>query len=167
MNVIGNLLFQEGCLNNMFDVNKFNIKKCLYKSWDLYTKEEEDELIKDVIDMAAENDEVYTEDEARETAIEFADDTYFSDFKANVECANHPEGNYIIHGILGLWDGTHRIVPTVEKTLWGAISRCIQDMDSVEIGTSKEGNLVVIAHHHDGTNKFLIRYGRHKIKEVF
>lgn len=167
MNVIGSLLFQEGCLSNMFDINKFNIKNCLFKTWGLYSIKEEEDLIQEVIDIAAENDEVYTEDEARETAVEFANDTFFSDFKGNVQCANHPEGNYIIHGVLGLWDGEHRIKPVVEKTLWGAIERCIENMDDIEIGTSKEGNLVIIAHHHDGQNKFLIRYGRHKIKEVF
>lgn len=62
----------------------------------------------------------------------------------------------VITGKLGLWDGTHEIMPVVCDNVHDAISKCVDGNDDCEVYFN-DGLIEVHAHHHDGTNCFEIK----------
>ena len=59
----------------------------------------------------------------------------------------------VVTGTLGLWNGTHTIVPTLIDNLGTAIRQCLTDANYFTV-TVKDNKIHVTAHHHDGTNNF-------------
>ena len=63
----------------------------------------------------------------------------------------------IITGHLGLWDGSHEIVPTKMDTIYDAIIRCYGRDGLCNLKVNfEDGKIVVYYSHHDGTNIFTI-----------
>lgn len=76
----------------------------------------------------------------------------------------------IITGHLGLWDGSHEIIPIKMDSVYDAILRCYgQDSMSNLKVNYEDGKIVVYYSHHDGTNVFTIyalsKSGEKKIED--
>lgn len=72
---------------------------------------------------------------------------------------SHPKDTFVIKGQLGLWDGTHEIIPEEHSTLEAAMERCLDFGDGyvvVKIHSIK--GIVIEQHHHDGTNVLTIEH---------
>ena len=76
-------------------------------------------------------------------------------------CAEFGDGEVLINGVLGLWDGKKRIHPTPCSDIRSAIEKCIgrdgeiMSPDDIEF----DGETVSLnVHHHDGTNNFEITH---------
>lgn len=67
--------------------------------------------------------------------------------KNNTEC--------VVLGSLGLWNGRKDIIPTREKTLADAISKCAGGCDYASVKIV-DGHIEIKGIHHDGTNEFEI-----------
>ena len=77
--------------------------------------------------------------------------------RENIECSPMNEGQFIITGALGLWDGRHEV--TSSKTydsLMDAIDACMPDCDFEIDANWHNGVVEVSVAHHDGTNFFEI-----------
>ena len=62
----------------------------------------------------------------------------------------------IITGHLGLWDGSHEIVPVRMDTIYDAINKCYgRDGEELQVNY-EDGKIAVYVSHHDGTNVFFI-----------
>lgn len=66
------------------------------------------------------------------------------------------EGTCVIEGSLGLWNGTHTIMPQICKSAKDAVLRCYGSCDDLKVILTPKGTLEVSAYHHDGTNHFTI-----------
>jgi len=137
------------------------MKKILWKSWDLKSLEEQAEFKKDALECYLDNT---NEDIENYNAEEFEDycrrvnDEYFNDdFGENGNWAYSQLKNQKIEvqGILGLWDGKHKIRPEQFNNLYEAIQKCLED-DNI-IAEDSYGNLIISAYHHDGQNLFKIK----------
>lgn len=78
----------------------------------------------------------------------------FDDFITNLEYSNE-NGECVVEGKVGKWNGTFEIEPKNFDTTLSAIMACI---DKCEYYTIKaiDGVLEVVSRHHDGTNVFYI-----------
>lgn len=62
----------------------------------------------------------------------------------------------VVTGTLGLWDGSHEILPRKFDSVHDAIVRCFsQSINDIEV-IWEDGTITVYAYHHDGTNVFEI-----------
>jgi len=71
------------------------------------------------------------------------------------------EGEVVINGTLGLWDGKHTIYPVNCPNIISAIERCLgrdcEFIDEDDLQYDDDNHVVnVKAHHHDGTNCFVL-----------
>ena len=63
----------------------------------------------------------------------------------------------IITGHLGLWDGSHEIVPVKADSVYDAIIKCYERNTPSNLKVNfEDGKIVVYYSHHDGTNIFTI-----------
>lgn len=93
----------------------------------------------------------YTQWVADETKENYDNDLY------EINHCKHYNVPVLITGTLGLWDGTHEIVPVVETSVHSAIKRTIgRDVDDIDAWYD-DGKIVVTAYHHDGQNHFEIK----------
>lgn len=128
-------------------------KKTIWKSFDLFTKEEEKEFVKFVME-----DGDYSEDEAYRIANEWNDDYFDDDFGKHGNasyCEFFKDKEFVVTGSLGLWNGRHEVNPKTFKSLNDAVFACLEDID--EIYEDRYGNLCINAYHHDGCNRFVIK----------
>ena len=84
----------------------------------------------------------------------------YEDLESNLKASKKLPGLIVITGELGLWDGTHTIIP-VMMDMAADPMKVIQKFTlnsqfEMTIGYDKEG-LFVTVHHHDGTNRFHIK----------
>lgn len=84
---------------------------------------------------------------------ECIEEDFFDGFRGAQE--QHPT-KCVVSGCLGLWNGKHVIVPTICKSIYSAVQKCLKDAYEYVIKI-EDGVLVVENHHHDGTNIFEIR----------
>ena len=77
----------------------------------------------------------------------------FDDFKSNLSYSKEANVPVLVTGKLGLWDGTHTIVPVRVENLVSAIQKCANSADNIKVEADC-GVIHVYAYHHDGTNKF-------------
>ena len=84
----------------------------------------------------------------------------YEDFESNLKASKKLPGLIVITGELGLWDGTHTIIPVMMDMAadpMKVIQKFALSSDfEMTIGYDKEG-LFVTVHHHDGTNRYLFR----------
>ena len=113
-----------------------------------------DEYVDWCHDMEIEPAEEQSEEYWRWIAQQIEDDVEC--FFENLKYANDVNGECVVSGTLGLWDGRHEIEPKEFDTLEKAIKACWSNADYVTI-TGKDGVIYVEAMHHDGTNRFEIR----------
>lgn len=75
-------------------------------------------------------------------------------------CAEFGDGEVLINGVLGLWDGKKRIQPTPCSDIRSAIKKCIgRDGEMSSDDIEFDGETVSLkVHHHDGTNNFEITH---------
>lgn len=62
----------------------------------------------------------------------------------------------MITGTLGLWDGTHDIIPETSMDITRAINRCIGRDGELQSVVKKNYYFEVVVSHHDGTNTFKV-----------
>lgn len=90
---------------------------------------------------------------------EFEDDFDDTEYLIDDICEEFGDGEVVINGTLGLWDGEHTIRPVTCRDIRSAIRKCI-GRDGEIFGSediSFDGDAVNInVHHHDGTNSFTI-----------
>ena len=69
------------------------------------------------------------------------------------------DGSVTVSGTLGLWDGTHEIVPEEFDSISVALDKCLgHDTEDVVLKYCSADNYYVLdCTHHDGTNKFIIK----------
>lgn len=68
------------------------------------------------------------------------------------------DGSVTITGTLGLWNGTHEIIPVECESLSEAITKCIgRDTENLVI-KEDENKYYVSCSHYDGTNRFTITF---------
>ena len=83
-------------------------------------------------------------------------DNYEQDLENIKDCKQY-NVPVLITGRLGLWDGSHEIVPVVETSVHSAIKRMLgRDINDID-AEFNDGKIIVNAYHHDGTNTFEIR----------
>lgn len=77
--------------------------------------------------------------------------------RTNIECSSMNEGQFIITGSLGLWNGRHEIISSkTYDRLLDAIDACMPNCD-FEIDVDWHNGVVEVSvAHHDGTNCFEI-----------
>ena len=84
----------------------------------------------------------------------------WEDFETNLKASKILPGQIVITGELGLWDGTHTIVPVMMDMAADPIKVfkkfALNSQFEMKIGYDKEGIFVTV-HHHDGTNHFRIK----------
>lgn len=75
-------------------------------------------------------------------------------------CREFGEGQVVINGTLGLWDGRHKIKPTpcddVESAIYKCLGRDCELQSQEDLYIDENGVIHVNASHHDGTNIFTI-----------
>ena len=85
------------------------------------------------------------------------------DFEWRIDdiCADFGNGEVLINGVLGLWDGKKRILPTPCSDIRSAIQKCIgrdgEIMSPNDIEFDGETVSLKVCHH-DGTNNFEITH---------
>lgn len=137
------------------------MKKILWKSWDLKSLEEQAEFKKDALecylDNTGEDIENYNVEEFEDYCREVNDEYFNDDFGKDGNWAYSQLKNQKVEvqGILGLWDGKHKICPEQFDNLYEAIQKCLEDYNI--IAEDSYGNLIVSAYHHDGQNLFKIK----------
>lgn len=83
-------------------------------------------------------------------------DNYEQDLE-NIKNCKQYNVPVLITGRLGLWDGSHEIVPVVETSVHSAIKRMLgRDINDIDAWYDN-GRIEVSTYHHDGTNNFEIR----------
>ncbi len=87
---------------------------------------------------------------------EEAEEQYNCDMD-EIRCCKRYNVPCIITGHLGLWDGSHEVVPTKMDTIYDAIVRCYgrDSLSNLKVNF-EDGKIVVYYSHHDGTNIFTI-----------
>lgn len=84
----------------------------------------------------------------------------YDDFESNLKASKILPEKVVITGVLGLWDGTHQIVPVMMDMAadpMAVINKFTLRSDfEMTIGYDKEGLFVTVCHH-DGTNRFHIK----------
>ena len=78
----------------------------------------------------------------------------WDDFMENLPYMFGNDCYWMITGHLGLWNGTHDVYPTMEKSLEDAIRACIGRSTDDVIIKRKDNMLIVVGLHHDGRNYF-------------
>ena len=71
-------------------------------------------------------------------------------------CSEFGDDEVIVNGILGLWDGQHKIKPTPCPNMRSAIQRCIGRDGMLEDIDTDGTTVFVKVYHHDGMNRFEI-----------
>lgn len=145
--------------------------KPIYKTWNLYSLDEQKDIIADY-------EEHLTEEQKFELAAEDINvydwlDLFGED--GSVEYSNLVDQEVVITGTLGLWDGRHKINPVKVANIIEAVNKCVdQDIEEVDMYEDQYGNFILNAYHHDGCNEFIIKkYTKkgnrclHFTKEVF
>lgn len=130
--------------------------KTIYKTWNLMSNEEQEEFIKSV----QEDEEIEDYEEARDRAQYLQGEYFLDDFGdkySNLSCNKLNDNEFEIQGVLGLWNGDHKIYPTRINTLTKAIYKCLGEADDFLIEEDRYGNLMVKSYHHDGVNRFVIK----------
>ena len=138
-------------------------EKILWKSWYLMSQEEQNEFLEDgdllacYLDNYHEDIDTYVQEEFEEYCQEVNDEYFNNDFGKDGNWAYSPlkDQEVEVQGILGLWDGKHKVVPKKFDNLSEAISACLEDYNI--IAEDSYGNLIISAYHHDGQNKFIIK----------
>lgn len=74
----------------------------------------------------------------------------------NIKCFEAYNVPVMVTGTLGLWDGRHEIVPTRKESVHEAIEACFGRSINDIVVSWVDGEIVVRALHHDGTNVFSI-----------
>lgn len=138
-------------------MKKYNI----WKSWYLFTKEEEEDFKKgfldDYLDNTNEDIDTYDENEFERHCDEVNDMYFMDDFGnyGNWKYSTLKNQKVAVIGQLGLWNGPHKIIPKRFNNVQEAVFACLEDLN--EIYEDQYGNLHIEAHHHDGTNHFIIK----------
>ena len=138
-------------------------EKILWKSWYLMSQEERNAYLRseDLLDCYLDNTGEDIDDFDKEKFEEYCqevNDEYFNDnFGESGNWAFSPLRNQKVEvqGILGLWDGKHKIIPKQFDNLREAILACLEDYNI--IAEDSYGNLIISAYHHDGQNLFKIK----------
>jgi len=83
------------------------------------------------------------------------------DWRIDDICMEFGDGEVLINGVLGLWDGKKRIQPTpcsdIRSAIWKCIGRDGEIMSPNDIEFDGETVLLKVSHH-DGTNNFEITH---------
>lgn len=98
------------------------------------------------------------EDEDSEGFLNWCYEEARDNFEADLDCISYcKEYNIpvVVSGHLGLWWGHPEIEPTRFESVAEAIERCMKGADYVDIKYD-DGEIIVYATHHDGTNVFTI-----------
>lgn len=113
-----------------------------------------------IINLTEEEIEEYNEDnntELKDYEIEnIFREMEIEDFFSNIKYSSIKDEKVVILGTLGLWNGTHDIIPVICDNIEIAINKCINNMDDFKI-SQENGSICVEAYHHDGTNNFTIK----------
>lgn len=129
-------------------------KHTIWKSFDLYTLDED----KDFIDFIKEEyPELEDEYALRYRAYEIINEYLEDDFGkcGNIQYSSLKNTPCVVSGSLGLWWGRTDIEPKQFDTIEQAIYACLED--SNEIWEDRYGNLHIEAYHHDGHNSFVLK----------
>ena len=85
----------------------------------------------------------------------------WNDFETNIKHCTINYDTFAVWGVLGLWDGKHRICPEpqISEGIWDTIQKMIgRSIDDIDLIYDKEEKCLIFkAHHHDGTNVFVIK----------
>lgn len=112
----------------------------------------------DYVDYCIDNDVVPKKDDSPEFyewRQEETDLNFESDMDNIKECEEY-NVPVVVTGLLGLWDGSHEILPrkfgSVYEAIQAAFSRSIDNI----IAVWDDGEISVHSYHHDGMNRFTI-----------
>jgi len=94
-------------------------------------------------------------EEFYEWAKEETMNNYESDME-NIKSCKQYKVPVVITGKLGLWDGTHEIMPVTCDNVAVAVEKCVSESEDCNV-CFNDGAIEVEAHHHDGVNMFTIR----------
>lgn len=108
----------------------------------------------DYIDFCMANGITPTREDFNEWCYEEAQRVYEDDLD-NLKEDERYNVPVVITGTLGLWWGRPNVEPVVEDSVYDAVVRCSRSGEIVEVAFDN-GEIIVSASHHDGTNVFTI-----------
>jgi len=130
-------------------------KRTFWKSFSLFTRQEIDDMLL-AFNEGVDEDMQYDE----EDIAEVNDNDYFNDDfgkRGNLAYSSLKNTPCIVSGTLGLWDGKHKVIPKTFPKIEDAIYACLDECEG-EIYEDENGDLHIVAYHHDGTNTFAIKH---------
>lgn len=138
-------------------------KRELWKDWCLMSKDEQDKYLNDenflecYLDNTNSDIDIYNKEEYKEYCIDCINEYFNDDFGQAGNWFFSPLKNQkvAVTGLLGLWNGIKKIQPKEFNNLYEAIQACLEEYN--ELYEDQYGNLHILAHHHDGTNSFVIK----------
>lgn len=83
----------------------------------------------------------------------------------NMRYSEYARRNFVITGNLGLWDGSHEIIPVVMNGLVDTIMKCVsgRGIEDYDVFINDDEDYITVhAKHHDGTNVFEIHLLTHE-----
>ena len=133
----------------------------IFKDWYLMTNEEQEAFRKDALESYLDNTNEDIEDYDKEAFEDYCincnNDYFYDDFGikySNLSCSPLNNQKVVVKGILGLWNGTRQVGKTFDNVA-EAVRACLEEYN--HIYEDQYGNLCIEAHHHDGTNHFVIK----------
>lgn len=133
----------------------------IYKDWYLMSQEEQESFKQDALEFYLDNTnediENYDVEAFEDYCIECNNEYFNDDFDekyGNIAYSPLKNQKVAVKGILGLWNGK-REVGKVFNNVTDAVRACLEDYN--HIYEDQFGNLHIEAHHHDGTNHFIIK----------
>lgn len=94
-------------------------------------------------------------DEFYEWCREEADNNFEADME-NIKACKEYNVPVVVTGRLGLWDGSHEIMPVVFPSVYAAIQQMLdRSIHDIEVKYD-DGEIYVKAYHHDGCNWYFI-----------
>lgn len=132
-------------------------EKILWKSWELMSLDEQATLRKEYKENLDYECDEGDEEKLDERIAQYIDDTFDDDFgeSGNWKYSSLANQKVEVQGVLGLWNGKHKITPKRFDNLREAILACMEDYNI--IAEDSYGNLIISAYHHDGQNLFKIK----------
>jgi hypothetical protein len=135
----------------------------IWKSFELFNEEEEKKFKEDALECYLDyqdidiDSEEFNQDDFEDYCVRVNDIYFDDDFgeMGNWKFSPLKNQRVAVVGTLGLWNGPHKIMPKQFENVRDAVCTCLEDYN--EIYEDQYGNLHIKAHHHDGTNHFIIK----------
>lgn len=116
-----------------------------------------DDIIQEYKNLMGDDLEGMTEDEISKAAESYKKDELEYNWSVVRDNLNSLNGDFIVKGNLGLWNGVKTGAYVESNSLLDIINNLSKSADSLSLGFNRAGNFILKCIHHDGINKFIIK----------